>query len=320
MAKGDAARVGQFIAPDQPQIVQELGDRLVRVPNPTEALLKLDLPDDLATALKAPLDAAGFRFEADTVSDPGGRCRSITVLTDGGVRLFIAFIPRWVLDDPSNVDNVGYLGAAFVEGSRVYILSDGDIKPTFAMVFQSWTRLKVETKVVNWSWFQGFADMSPTDQRNAIELSFDVKLTPASRSARATISIDDLSQAERELIQELLASRGANAGIGEKEYFKGFVNKMGLPEDWREEIADVWVGDAGNDAGKLVNWAFEKGWFPQAHEKREFSVIGVVLWQLAGDEVGAQGDEVVRITLKHELIADSKVLSALRDRVKDSSD
>src|SRR5262249_26947476 len=129
-----------------------------------------------------------------------------------------------------------------------------------------------------------------------------------------------LADAERERIVAKLASNAANAPVDEKDYFRAFVQDIGLPNAWYAEIAGVWNGNAQADAVTLVRWAYGKGWFPRDNEKRNQSVIGAILWRLAEDDVGPDGNEFVRVILKYKLILDQAIMVELRRRLEHAGD
>src|SRR4051812_13781546 len=68
---------------------------------------------------------------------------------------------------------------------------------------------------------------------------------------------------DRRWLVNYWANAATTSGVPEKEYFRALVDDADLTDKFRQQIADIWVGNAAIDAGRLFRWARTRGVNPK---------------------------------------------------------
>lgn len=118
-----------------------------------------------------------------------------------------------------------------------------------------------------------------------------------------------MEEQDRKYIIDKLANLAASSGIAAKDFFRGFVNNLGLPEQWKQSIIDIWSGNANSDAEKLVNWIEQKHNYPNDCKKPGYTPLGSLTEQLLHET----GDyQLLKTVTKYKLIDDKTTLNKLK--------
>src|SRR5262245_2365636 len=125
--------------------------------NPMDVLLDLRLPKNLLDRISPILEALGFKCDESTLTFPFGEDRKIHRLqTNGGLELFLVYIPKWILERNGTIDKaaVDYIYHYFPAGTRVYLISEGVdvLKTAFEGQFATWRQaFNINVLLVPWA-------------------------------------------------------------------------------------------------------------------------------------------------------------------------
>jgi tetratricopeptide (TPR) repeat protein/V8-like Glu-specific endopeptidase len=98
-----------------------------------------------------------------------------------------------------------------------------------------------------------------------------------------------MKRADIDRLVPILAKYAANAFEGSRQFYKALINRTDLPSRWKQEIADVWTGNANHDAERLITWSIGKGTNP---ENTQYTSLGSILKVLLPD-VGLEDARVI---------------------------
>jgi hypothetical protein len=314
-------RSATVLLPSLPSVVTEAAESITqpRGLNANAALLDLRLPTRIVGVFEPVLARAGFVIDVDVLEDPySPQRRSISLVTDRGIEVYLAHVPCWVLQDAENADNraaFDYLAPSFERISNVFIISEGCETPdlSFTRMMSAWERFGVTVEFISWRHLMDFADKNEEEQAFVLRSLFSLDLD-GSQGLRDDVAIDDLKPGELKQIVAILAQRATNAPTGATLFFRSFVGNLYLPQELAAQVADPWTGDAEADARTLLAWAFGVGRYPNP-DRRAYSVAGAILESLAEDDQGPDGRELARVILRYRLIGDPDVVAALRSRL-----
>lgn len=118
-----------------------------------------------------------------------------------------------------------------------------------------------------------------------------------------------LSDEDRQYIITTLSRLAASATISATEYFRNLVNKLSLPEEWKNSIADIWTGNINADTNKLMNWIEQKKSYPNESGKSGYTVLGSLIEKLL-EETGDR--HLLDIIISYQLITDESNLEILK--------
>lgn len=119
----------------------------------------------------------------------------------------------------------------------------------------------------------------------------------------------DLGNDDKQYLINTLASLAATAGIPPKEYFRDIVDQLSLPDIWKNEIVDIWIGNTNIDARKLINWVEIRRSYPRVCNKPDYTVLGCLVERL----IEQKADEyLLTIVVRYELIANQEKVDELR--------
>ena len=145
---------------------------------------------------------------------------------------------------------------------------------------------------------------------NSVELLLEKKLKTIQKNTSSQTEGDKLSDDDKQYLITTLSRLATNSTTSSKEYFKGLVNQLNLPEKWRNSIADIWTGDTNTDTSKLMNWVEQKKSYPNESEKSGYTVLGSLIEKLL-EETGDR--HLLKIITTYELITDENALDSLKN-------
>ncbi len=145
---------------------------------------------------------------------------------------------------------------------------------------------------------------------NSVELLLEKKLKTIQKNTSSQTEGDKLSDDDKQYLITTISRLATNSTTSSKEYFKGLVNQLNLPEKWRNSIADIWTGDTNTDTSKLMNWVEQKKSYPNESEKSGYTVLGSLIEKLL-EETGDR--HLLKIITTYELITDENALDSLKN-------
>lgn len=120
-----------------------------------------------------------------------------------------------------------------------------------------------------------------------------------------------LSDSDKLYLIKKLSTLAYTAIIASKEYFRDLVNRLKLPDQLKQEIADVWIGNTSSDSTKLINWILDRNIYPKNSNQSGITVLGNLI-KIMLEESG--DTKLLNIIINNDLINNQEIINNLKQK------
>jgi hypothetical protein len=272
-------------------------------------LLALEIASALQKQLLPRLEKWNYRLAPKAASHPYGKPDyTYTALQGNGAELALAQLPPGVFrtdtdgDEPHVPDFVMMLKALPTGPTRLFA---EDVQ---GITFAFRTAIEDERKGADWRFIPWADVVALREAKLEVWQTFGLaKPGPAPGGGTGVRQPKAASDAQLNLVVDVLARLAANDYPSPETAFKTLVESSGWPQEWKSARSTGWKNAAEPDARALVDYMTAKSTFPAGHALAGQSVLGDFLRRLlASNKLGGRdADTLARIVVECALVPDA---------------